>query len=40
MAIRVSCLDVLSDLENFRATLDRVATAGQWKVEQKKSWED
>ncbi len=40
MAIRVSRLDVFRNLEDFRMTLKRMAMAGQWKVEQKKSWED
>jgi hypothetical protein len=37
MATRVADWDVLRNLEDFGVTLDRVAMAGQWKVEQKKS---
>ncbi len=40
MTIRLARLDVLRNLEDFRMTLKRMAMAGQWKVEQKKSWED
>jgi hypothetical protein len=33
-------LDVLRNLGDFRVMLVRLDTAGQWKAEQKKFWED
>jgi hypothetical protein len=40
MAVRVAQSDTLRHLEDFIVTLERVALAGQWKVEQKRPWED
>jgi hypothetical protein len=40
MAVRMVWLDVLRNLGDFRVKLDRLDTAGQWKAEQKKFWED
>ncbi len=33
-------MDMLRSLEDLRETLNRVAMAGQWNTEQKKTWED
>jgi hypothetical protein len=36
----VAQLDMMRSLQDFRVTLFRVAVAGLWKEERKKSWED
>jgi hypothetical protein len=40
MVIKVSRFDMLNNLEDFRATLDKMTMASQWKTEQNKSWEE